>query len=338
VERVIGGPGSTTGEFTVPRAIERYQGRLCVADKSGRIQVFEEATGRCVRWWSVPECEKGKPTGLTVGPAPAWVCADRRDVLYVAHTHAHRVMLYDIAGPGSTSSGEPGARAGAPDYFTPTLKDDPPVVLAEFGSFGHGPGQFIYPTDVALLVGDDGRAVERVYVSEYGDHDRVSVFDAEFRFLFSFGTYGASAEAGNVQFDRPQSMQVDRARGRVVVTDSRNHRVGVFTLDGGLVRWIGSPETSGPGREQLRYPWSVSLMGDGTAVVVEFGNNRLHWLNLDTGATLGVAGRGGGEKGEFAQPWAAVADERGAYVVDAANHRVQRVDLSASGLGGGGWE
>jgi DNA-binding beta-propeller fold protein YncE len=306
-----------------------------IADKSGRIQVLDAGTGRCVRWWSVPDCEKGKPTGLTIGPAPAWLAADRRDVLYVAHTHAHRVMVYELA-DGAAAGAGPKARARAePDYFTATLGDEPPALLAQFGAFGHGPGEFIYPTDVAILTAADGRTVERLYVGEYGDHDRVSVFDATFAFQFSFGTYGSSADPGNIQFDRPQSVQVDRARQRVVVADSRNHRLGVFTLDGALTRWIGSPDTSGAEVGQLRYPWSVSLLADGTALVVEFGNNRLQRLDLDTGISLGVTGRAGREKGEFAQPWSAMPDGDDAFVVDAANHRVQRVSLSPLGGGGG---
>lgn len=328
----------------MPRAIEVHGDRVYIADKSGRIQVMDAASGRCLRWWSVPDCEKGKPTGLTIGPAPAWVASDKRDVLYVAHTHAHRVMLYELAdGAGENAIGgiPSGAAAGQPNYFKPTLADDPPNLLAQFGSFGHGPGEFIYPTDVAILTGPDGRTVERLYVGEYGDHDRVSVFDAKFGFQFSFGTYGSSSDASNVQFDRPQSVQVDRARQRVVVADSRNHRIGIFTLDGGLTRWIGSPDTSGPDAGQLRYPWSVSLLADGTALVVEFGNNRLQRLDLETGRSLGVTGRAGREKGEFAQPWSAMpggsagGETNEAYVVDAANHRVQLISLSAIGGGGG---
>src|SRR2546423_1001204 len=79
--------------------------------------------------------------------------------------------------------------------------------------------------------------VERIYVSEYGGNDRVSVFDKEHKFLVSFGRPGSGDQADPVEFNRPQSIGVDQKRGRLVITDAVNHRVGVFTLDGKLVRW-----------------------------------------------------------------------------------------------------
>ncbi|MGD9691034.1 MAG: hypothetical protein AB7K52_11655 [Phycisphaerales bacterium] len=342
VSAVWGVPGVSPGEFTTPRAIAlgKVRGKLkaWVVDKSGRIQRIDAASGRFEVWWRVPNCEAGKPTGLTIAPAPSDLgpgASAGTPVLYVAHTHDHKVLVYALddapaaatKSPPPTPSGveEGGLTDEAAALFTPARREVHPPVLASWGSFGQGDGQFIYPTDVAVLTAADGKTVERIYVGEYGDHDRISVFDAELKFLFSIGTYGASASAERVQFDRPQGLEIDEARRELVVVDSRNHRIGRFTLDGALIAWIGSPETSGPGVEQWRYPWGLALPGDGTALVVEFGNNRLHRVELATGRTLGTVGGAGRSEGLFAQPWAVAVSEGTAFVVDAGNHRVQVV-------------
>lgn len=326
--QIIGGPGGGPGEFTIPRALAGDGRSLWVVDKTDRIQQFDSATGRCLRWWHMPESQKGKPTGLTVAPAPPGIASPGELVLYVAHTHAHKIVLYAIDRPGETpaSRGAPSpAGDEAPSLFAVSMPASEPRKLAEFGAFGRGPGEFIYPTDVAVLTGADGITVERLYVPEYGDHDRVSVFDGGFRFLFSFGTYGASSAPDNVQFDRPQAIEVDRGRGIVAVADARNHRLGVFTLDGALLRWIGDPETTGQGPAQLRYPWALNLLDDGSAIVAEFGNNRLQRFDLSTGAALGLWGRAGRGRGEFAEPWAVLVNGDRTFVVDSKNHRVQVV-------------
>ena len=63
--------------------------------------------------------------------------------LYVPDTHYHRVMVYSPDGK----------------------------LLRMWGTDGKGPSEFIYPTDVAW----DSKG--RLLVSEYGDNDRVQVFD-----------------------------------------------------------------------------------------------------------------------------------------------------------------
>src|SRR5690242_10273665 len=133
-------------------------------------------------------------------------------LLYVADTHYFRVMA----------------------YRPPASLDGKPDLVAQWGSYGNEPGQFIYPTDVAFTTAGNG-SVERIYVSEYGGNDRVSVFDKDHKFLFAFGHFGYGDGEG-IEFNRPQS--IGMMGDRLAVTDACNHRVGVFTLDGKLVRWI----------------------------------------------------------------------------------------------------
>ncbi len=316
VVAVIGGVGTTPGLFGVPRAITGDERCLYVVDKTGRIQQIEPETGVCLAWWKMPESALGKPTGMTVALAPPGVGRPGERVLYVADTHYHRVLVYRLP-----EAGRRGVEGGG--LFAGPLRASSPELLTQWGEYGEGDGQFIYATSVAVLTDERDERVERLYVSEYGGNDRVSVFDGERRFLFAFGRPGLGA---GVEFQRPQQVVIDKARKRLVITDARNHRLGLFTYNGELVRWIGSPETAGSEPGRWRYPWGVHLLEGGSALVVERGNNRLQRVNLDTGASLGVWGRAGRRVGELAEPWGVWVMGGRAYVVDTGNHRVEVVE------------
>jgi sugar lactone lactonase YvrE len=292
---ILGEIGNSPGQFVMPRALDSEGGDLWVIDKSARVQRLDPATGRCTALWTMPDYLRGKPTGITVGPAPVGI--EKGPVLYVADTHSHRVMI----------------------YRPPASVEEPPQLLGSFGSYGEGPGEFIYLTDVAIVPSVDGRHAERIYVSEYGGNDRISVYDGNLKFLFSFGELGVGPE----QFNRPQSLAVDPQRRQLYVTDSSNHRIGVFTLEGKLVRWYGSPESSGAGPEQLCYPYGIALLGDGTALVTEYGNHRVRHMDMDSGETLGLFGVPGTGKGELSVPWAITVVGQTAYVLDSGNARIQ---------------
>jgi DNA-binding beta-propeller fold protein YncE len=295
VKAVFGEVGLNPGQFTYPRVIENDGKSLYVIDKAAHVQRLDPGTGRATAMWSMPESVQGKPCGATIGPD---------GLLYVADTHYFRVMVY-----------RPPAGLG-----------EDAALVSQWGEYGEGPGQFIYVTDVGFTKGADG-GVERIYVTEYGGHDRVSVFDRDHRFLFSFGQAGSGEQAEPVEFNRPQSIAVDQGRQRLVITDAINHRVGVFSLDGKLIRWIGSPERAGRGRDEFAYPYGLALLRDGTVLVSEFGNHRVHHLNVETGETLGIYGRPGRGEGELTNPWGVTAIGDTVYVLDSGNARVEAFEL-----------
>jgi ABC-type Fe3+ transport system permease subunit/DNA-binding beta-propeller fold protein YncE len=201
--------------------------------------------------------------------------------LYVPDTHYYRVLVY-------TPNGE---------------------LLREWGSKGTDPGQFIYPTDIAF----DSRG--HVFVSEYGDNDRIQVFDQAGKFLYQFGRFGD----GPGEFSRPQSMVIHA--DLVYVTDSCNHRLNVFKADGTFVRNIGKVG-SGPG--EFRFPYGLDMNSKGQLVVCEFGNNRVQLIDKETGHGLGTWGMAGREPGELAYPWGVAVDRKDRIVaVDAGNNRLQ---------------
>ncbi len=324
VERTLGMIGDTPGRFVTPRAMETDGRLLWVIDKTARVQGLSPASGRCVVLWRMPAWEVGKPTGFGLGmPLPSLAAETSSDeLLYIADTHYHRVMIYEP--PEVPDEVLERARQGpgvGGDYVS-----EPAKLLRSFGEYGTGPGQFIYPTDVALLMSKDGTSVERLYVSEYGGNDRVSVFDNRLNFLFSFGHNGdgAGETPEDVQFDRPQSLAFTEVNGEVelIITDAWNHRVGRFTPEGKLIAWYGSRAAAGDGLGQFRHPYGIHILGDGTALIAEMGNNRVQRIELATGKGLEVWGKAGRGEGELATPWAVTTMDGTAFVLDTGNNRI----------------
>ncbi len=329
---VLGGPGLTPGKFHIPRSIATDGRFIYVVDKAARIQKLDPDTGTCLAWWRTPKWELGKPNGITIAPAPrAAGLPPGTPVLWVADTHYNRILIYALATEGDDQLPAPTPSKPATDKpaaiasMFPKVDEGPPElhppVLAEFGTYGTGPGQFIYLTDVAVQLAADGKTVERMYTTEYGGSDRIQCFDGDFNPLWQVGTIGASDTADNVQMERPQCIRIDSTRQELIITDTRNHRIGRFTMDGKLVAWFGSTQAAGV--ETFKYPWTLQLMGDGTALVVEFGNNRLNRVDLSTGKSLGTIGRPGRNPGEFAAPWSIAVKGDRTFIVDQGNHRIQ---------------
>ena len=223
-------------------------------------------------------------TPLSKKGCPTGLTVDRFGRLLVADTHYTRVLMYDTDGR---------------------------LVGELNGTEGDGPGQFNFPTDAVV------DSTGHVYVSEYGQTDRVQKFTAEGRYVLQFGGHGTALG----QFIRPQGLEVDR-EDRIYVCDAGNHRIQVFDTEGKLVRWWGGHGT-GPGR--MSYPYDMVVTDDGTCYVCEYGNNRIQKFDA-AGRSLGTWGRAGRRPGELFNPWAVVRDSRGdLHVLDTINHRVQRI-------------
>jgi len=280
----LGEGGTQPGQFSYPRAMDSDDGTLFVVDKLAWVQRFDAGSGEVLARWRMPEYKLGKPTGITLAPGP-----DGREALYVADTHYNRVMIYGVSDPSE------------------------PALLASFGSHGDDDGEFRFPTDVAVLAGDDGRP-QRIYVSEYGGNDRISVFDASYTFLFSFGSFGSGVD----QFDRPQSIAI--VNGELVVADACNHRLGRFTLGGDPIAWFDGSDDAEHG--PFVYPYGLAALRDGTVLVSEYGSSRVRRLDPAAGKTLAVWGGPGYEPGQLAHPWAVAAIDGTAYVLDSGHNRV----------------
>ncbi|NNM26983.1 MAG: hypothetical protein HKO59_13525 [Phycisphaerales bacterium] len=275
VDLVFGSNGTALGQFSYPRCIDvdRERGRVYVVDKTARVQRYG-LDGTPQIQWQMPAREQGKPTGVSVAP-------DGR--VFVADTHYYRIIAY-------TADGEE---------------------VLRFGSYGKGPGEFIYPTDIAF--GPEGR----LYVAEYGGHDRIQVFAPDGTYEFEFGSLGN----GPGEFSRPQSIEFDPGGTELFITDACNHRILVTDPRGRPLRQIGAP---GNGLGELHYPYGLTFLSDGTVLVAEFGNNRLQRFDPD-GTPRGLYGTVGASAGALRYPWGVSSVGGSVYVLDSGNNRVQRM-------------
>ena len=275
VDSIIGGAGHAPGRFDYPRAIDvdAQTGELFVVDKSGRVQRLDPE-GRPLASWTMPRINQGRPTGITIGP---------RGNIWVADTHEHRVMVYGPDGEWKQ----------------------------QVGSYGTGPGQFIYPTDIAF--GDD----DVVFVSEYGGNDRIQVFTIDGEWIRTIGGTGTAPG----MFDRPQSMCISPDGRTMAVADSRNQRIQLMDLASGDWRVLRQGGYEG----DLRTPFSVWFRDDGSLLVSDTGTNLLLHLSAD-GEILAANGGWGWGPGQLRDPWAVVEQGGTTLVLDSGNNRILRLN------------
>jgi len=114
---------------------------------------------------------------------------------------------------------------------------------------------------------------------------------------------------------RPTSLAVDDARNRLLVTETKGHRLSVYTLDGVLVKRIGK-RGGAPG--EFNFPFDVAVGSDGFMYVVDAGNFRVTVFDAD-GNPVNQFGAPGDYPGTFARPKGIALDSDGnIYVADAA--------------------
>lgn len=278
VDAVWGVHGVVAERMHKPRAMAiDSQDRLYLVDFTARILVYD-ADGTYLRSWKTPTSANGRPTGLTFD--------NQHNELLVADTHYYRVLAY-------TPEGE--------------LKEERTVG----GVNGKSPGEFGFVTDA---VRDSSGCL---YVSEYGDNDRVQKFSPTGEYLLEWGSHGTE----ELQFKRPQNLLID-AQDRIWVCDACNHRLKVFDTNGELLFAWGK-EGSAVG--QMYYPYDLVMDPAGDLYVSEYGNHRIQKFTSE-GKSLGVWGKQGAAPGELWSPWALVQDSQGRlHILDTENHRVQRV-------------
>lgn len=276
---VWGKQGIAPGDFQKPRAIAINSKDELFIVDMTARIQVFDADGKYLRSWRTPVSANGRPTGLSLAKSGRVLVPD---------THYYRMLVYE--------------------------PDGTPVESATIGGTpGHEPGQFGWPTDVA----EDSEG--NIYISEYGDNDRIQKFSPTGEFLLQWG--GTGEELG--QFRRPQSIAID-GEDHIFVSDACNHRIQVFDTQGKLIDHWGQ-EGSGPG--DLYYPYGLALGPQGNVYVCEYGNERIQKFTKQ-GKSLGVWGGRGREPGQLYNPWGIAFDSQGRlHILDSNNHRVQRVNF-----------
>ncbi|HXH10710.1 MAG TPA: NHL repeat-containing protein [Alphaproteobacteria bacterium] len=180
--------------------------------------------------------------------------------------------------------------------------------IREFGSYGEGDGEFVWPTGIAL------DADEKVYVTDEW-LNRVSIFSKDGEFLSKWGRPGS----GDGELQGPAGIAIS-PDGTMFLVDSKNHRVQKFTLDG---RYLGQFGGFGKGPGQFNLPWGIALDHEGLVYVADWRNDRIQKLTPD-GEWLATFGRSGKGIGQFNRPSGVAVDQDGEiYVADRQNDRVQ---------------
>jgi DNA-binding beta-propeller fold protein YncE len=192
-----------------PVAVAMLGDRLYVSDSAAaRIHVFT-FDGECAGGWV-----------LDPGARPAGLAADAaRSRLYVADAGAHEVLGFDLHGQR----------------------------VLRFGSRGSAPGEFNFPT--WLAVDADGN----LYVSDALNF-RVQIFDLDGKQLGTFGTQGDAS--GDLA--RPKGIGVDR-NGTIYLVDALFDAVQMFDREGRYLMVFGS-HGSEPGHFSL--PSGLAIDGD----------------------------------------------------------------------------
>ena len=271
--------GLDDGRFMTPRAI--------TIDDQDRLYIVDKTAriqvfdrdGNFLRSWRTPKNKQGKPCGLSIS---------QDGMLMVCDTHYFRVLFYTLDGE---------------------LIENRTIG----GVNGRAPGEFGFLTDAV----QDSKG--NIYVSEYGDYDRIQKFTPDGKFVYQWGEHGEEPS----QFQRPQGMAMDKY-DHLWVADASNGRIQVFDVSGDQPRFVKTWGKPGSELGQLSYPYELILDDEGHIYVCEFGNHRIQKFTLE-GKSLGSWGSAGREIGQLHQPWSMCRDSWGAFhVVDSYNHRMQR--------------
>ena len=178
--------------------------------------------------------------------------------------------------------------------------------FGQFGSFGEGDGQFVWPTAIAV------DSLGQVYIADEYTH-RVVEFDPTGEFVASWGVHGARPG----ELDSPSGLAFDRD-DNLYVADYQNHRIQKFTNDGRFLLEFGSG--------QLNLPWGVTVDAKGEVYVADWRNDRVQRFSPG-GEFLGVYGSSGRGDGQLLRPSSVAVDGEGyMYVADWGNERVQVLD------------
>ena len=191
-----------------------------------------------------------------------------------------------------------------------------------FGRPGNIEGRFDYPRAIAL---DESRG--RVFVVDKSARVQRFSLDGQLEAWWRMPAY----ENG-----KPTGIAVDD-EGRVLVADTHEQRISIFSPDGELLETHGKLGTE-PG--EFIYPTDVAQGPDGTWFVSEYGgNDRVQIFDSDW-TPIGVIGAFGEAAYEtegqtlLARPQSIHWDEdRGElYIADAVNHRIVVTDGSGKRL------
>ncbi|MGE5238658.1 MAG: 6-bladed beta-propeller [Chloroflexota bacterium] len=247
-------------------AVDR-EGKVYVSDV-GRVFVFDKKNKKLS--FLGGEAGTGRlrtPIGIAIG-------ADGR--VYVTDTASDKIFVYNAKGNFVTAYGER-EEFEAPSglaidekrgrlYIADAKKNNVRAysfdgrLLLTIGSRGKEPGEFNFPTNVAV------DSAGNLYVVDTGNF-RVQIFDIEGKHLKSFGAVGD--RPGN--FSRPKGIAID-SEDHIYVVDAAFQNVQIFDREGQLLLYFGEGG-SDPG--QFSVPAGICIDSEDRIYVVDSLNSRV---------------------------------------------------------------
>ncbi|HXD43390.1 MAG TPA: 6-bladed beta-propeller [Ramlibacter sp.] len=270
LRRMVTGEVRTGEGMAKPYGVAVRNGRVYVGDTVGRyVALFDLNARRYTRIGLEDPGSLRMPFGMDIDP---------QGNLYVLDGTLKRVHVYDADGKFLRMMGQnlkwsrpvglavdPARRrlyvvdAGgvdSEDHRVRALDLDSGRVLFEIGKRGEGPGEFNLPRDA--VVGADGL----LYVVDGGNF-RIQVFDADGKFVKTFGTIGRQSG----QFSRPKEIAAD-TQGNIYVVDTAFGNFQIFNPDGVLLLDVGSrSNTDAPAKFML--PSGIAVDLDGRVYMVD---------------------------------------------------------------------
>lgn len=250
-----------------PQALAVHQDHVYVANLlDSSVSVFDIPQRKFYKIGAESPGVLQMPVGLSI---------DRDGNLFVADATANAILVFDREGKYLRSIGSPkwfshltnvtadpkdnrvyAIDAGDAGHRVRVFDALDGRHLFDFGSRGHGPGEFNIPYDLA--VGRDGR----LNVVDSGNF-RVQIFDHDGKYLRSFGSAGKQPG----QFSRPKEIAAD-ADGNLYVVDSVFGNFQIFDPDGAFLFFIGTKGEDGATAKYM-LPSGIDIDEDGKVYVVD---------------------------------------------------------------------
>ena len=299
-------------------------GNLYVADTdNSRIVVLDPTAGTCLTTFG----SKGSANGSFSSP---WtLLSDGAGGLWVADAMNYRVQHVSDAGAFISTIGSAGTNSGqflAPHglFMDGSLLDVADPYENEIQRFSISAGALTFNSIVGGVRAATG-GFNQPFAAAYGPsgelyvvdwfNDRIEKFNPDGSFALQWGNYGS--QSGNFIF--PRGITVTPDGQTVVVTNSEDNRIDLFTPAGGFKKSI-KPATGGA----FMRPHQTALAADGSYWVADTDNNRV--LHLDGSGNVLLTITNGGA---LASPQGVALDAAGnVYVSD--NTHSQVLEFSAS--------
>ena len=212
------------------------------------------------------------------------------------------------AGNATITSGLTAVNTGIVSSGTLTLK-------TSFGGYGTDNTGFYMPTGVAIDASGNMVIADML-------NARVKVHSTtNNQFLSQFGTNGSGDGQFMVALGQGPRGVATFMNGNMVVVDTANNRMQVFSKTGTFVRKFGS---AGSGDSQFSNPRGIAVdHRNNNILVAETGNNRIQVFS-ETGTFIRAFGSFGTGNGQFKSPNDVATDMNGTiYVADSTNNRIQ---------------